>query len=86
MVCSLPSSRRSAPDDAEDRGEVGVVLGVFQVDRQVESGLLQMGAGAFGGAEIRSRMAKALGRDTPAAFIEDAGAIILGLIIIWALR
>jgi hypothetical protein len=24
--------------------------------------------------------------DTPAAFIEDAGAIILGLIIIWALR
>jgi uncharacterized membrane protein len=27
-----------------------------------------------------------LGRDTPAAFIEDAGAIILGLIIIWALR
>jgi uncharacterized membrane protein len=30
-------------------------------------------------------LAKALGRDTPAAFIEDAGAIILGLIIIWAL-
>jgi uncharacterized membrane protein len=42
--------------------------------------------GTFGGAEIRSYMAKAFGRDTPAAFIEDAGAIILGLIIIWALR
>src|SRR5271170_7762191 len=42
--------------------------------------------GTFGGAEIRGRMAEAFGRDTPAAFIEDAGAIILGLIIIWALR
>jgi uncharacterized membrane protein len=31
-------------------------------------------------------MAKAFGRDTPAALIEDAGAIILGLIVIWALR
>ena len=42
--------------------------------------------GTFGGAEIRSYLAKAFGRDTPAAFIEDAGATILGLIIIWALR
>ena len=40
--------------------------------------------GTFGGAEIRSRMAKAFGRDAPAAFIEDAGAIILGLVIVWA--
>jgi uncharacterized membrane protein len=42
--------------------------------------------GTYGGAEIRTRMAAAFGRDQPAAFIEDAGAIILGLIIIWALR
>jgi uncharacterized membrane protein len=42
--------------------------------------------GTFGGAEIRARMAAAFGRDTPAAFIEDAGAIILGLIVVWALR
>jgi uncharacterized membrane protein len=42
--------------------------------------------GTFGGAEIRARMAKAFGRDAPAAFLEDAGAIILGLVIIWALR
>ena len=42
--------------------------------------------GTYGGAEIRSRMANAFGRDTPAAFIEDAGAIILGLIIIGAVR
>ena len=38
--------------------------------------------GTYGGAEIRSRMAKAFGRDTPAAFIEDAGAIILGLVVV----
>src|ERR1700721_2422559 len=42
--------------------------------------------GTYGSAEIRTRMAAAFGRDQPAAFIEDAGATILGLIIIWALR
>jgi uncharacterized membrane protein len=42
--------------------------------------------GTLGGAEIRSRMAKAFGRDTPAAFIEDVGAIVLGLVVVWALR
>jgi uncharacterized membrane protein len=31
-------------------------------------------------------MAKAFGRDAPAAFVEDAGAIILGLIVVGALR
>jgi len=50
------------------------------------AGVIGAVIGTFGGAEIRAYMAKALGRDTPAAFIEDAGAIILGLIIIWALR
>jgi uncharacterized membrane protein len=49
-------------------------------------GLIAGVIGTFGGAEIRSYLAKAFRRDTPAAFIEDAGAIILGLIIIWALR
>jgi uncharacterized membrane protein len=42
--------------------------------------------GTYGGAEIRSGMAKAFGGDTPAAFIEDAGAIILGLVVVWGLR
>jgi uncharacterized membrane protein len=42
--------------------------------------------GTYGGAEIRTRMVAAFARDTPAAFIEDAGAIILGLVIILALR
>jgi len=42
--------------------------------------------GTYGGAEVRARMEKAFGRDTPAAFIEDAGAIILGLIVVGASR
>jgi uncharacterized membrane protein len=42
--------------------------------------------GTYGGAEVRARLGKAFGRDTPAAFIEDAGAIILGLIVVGALR
>jgi len=50
------------------------------------AGVIGAVIGTFGGAEIRSYMAQAFGRDTPAAFIEDAGAIVLGLIIIWALR
>jgi uncharacterized membrane protein len=50
------------------------------------AGVIGAVIGTFGGAEIRSRLAAAFGRDQPAAFIEDAGAIILGLIIVCALR
>jgi uncharacterized membrane protein len=50
------------------------------------AGVIGAGIGTYGGAEIRSRMAKAFGRDTPAAFIEDAGAIILALVVVGALR
>ena len=50
------------------------------------AGVIGAVIGTYGGAEIRSRMAKAFGRDPPAAFIEDAGAIILGLIIVLASR
>ena len=63
---------------------VGVAAGSWIVG--LIAGVIGAVIGTFGGAEIRSRMAKAFGRDQPAAFIEDAGAIILGLIIIWALR
>jgi uncharacterized membrane protein len=50
------------------------------------AGVIGAVIGTFGGAEIRARMAAAFGRDQPAAFIEDAGAVILGLIVVWALR
>ena len=63
---------------------IGVSAGSWVVG--LVAGVVGAAIGTLGGAEIRSRMAKAFGRDTPAAFIEDAGAIILGLIVIWALR
>ncbi len=50
------------------------------------AGVAGAAIGTYGGAEIRSRLANAFGRDTPAALIEDAGAIILGLFIVWALQ
>jgi uncharacterized membrane protein len=50
------------------------------------AGVIGAVIGTYGGAEIRARMAKAFGRDPPAAFIEDAGAIVLGLVIILSLR
>ncbi len=50
------------------------------------AGVIGAVIGTYGGAEIRSQMAKAFGRGQPAALIEDAGAIILGLVVIWALR
>jgi uncharacterized membrane protein len=48
------------------------------------AGVIGAVIGTYGGAEVRARLAKAFGRDTPAAFIEDAGAIVLGLIVVLA--
>ena len=45
------------------------------------AGVIGAVIGTYGGAEVRARMAKAFGSDPPAALIEDAGAIILGLVI-----
>ncbi len=50
------------------------------------AGVIGAVIGTFGGAEIRARMAKALGRDLPAAVIEDVAAVVLGLIVVAALR
>jgi uncharacterized membrane protein len=63
---------------------IGAAAGSWIV--RLTAGVIGAVIGTFGGAEIRARMAEAFGRDTPAAFIEDAGAIILGLIVVWALR
>ena len=63
---------------------IGVAAGSWIIG--LIAGVIGAIIGTYGGAEIRSQMAKAFGRDTPAAFIEDAAAIVLGLIIIWALR
>lgn len=39
--------------------------------------------GTLGGAEIRARLAKALGRDLPAALLEDAVAVIAAILIVY---
>ena len=64
---------------------IGVAAGSWIIG--LIAGVIGAVIGTYGGAEIRSQMAKAFGRDQPAGeFVEDAGAIILGLIIIWASR
>jgi uncharacterized membrane protein len=50
------------------------------------AGVIGAVIGTYGGAEVRARMAKAFGRDAPAALIEDAGTIVLGLVIVLTLR
>jgi uncharacterized membrane protein len=45
------------------------------------AGIVGAAIGTYGGAEVRSRLAGAFGRDLPAALIEDAVAILLAL---WA--
>ncbi|MBV8439688.1 MAG: DUF4126 domain-containing protein [Hyphomicrobiales bacterium] len=50
------------------------------------AGVIGAVIGTYGGAEVRARVATAFGRDRPAALIEDAAAIVLGLVIILALR
>ena len=43
-------------------------------------------AGTFGGYELRARLARAMGRDLPAALIEDVIAIALGFWAVTQLR
>jgi uncharacterized membrane protein len=40
--------------------------------------------GTFGGYELRARMAKAFGRDLPAALIEDVTALVLACVVFLA--
>ena len=50
------------------------------------AGSLGAVVGTFGGYELRSRLARALGRDLPAALIEDVIAIALGFWAVCGLR
>jgi uncharacterized membrane protein len=42
--------------------------------------------GTLGGSALRARLAKAIGRDLPAALIEDAIAIVLAILAVRAGR
>lgn len=39
--------------------------------------------GTLGGADVRARLAKALGRDLPAALIEDVIAVVLAFVVVY---
>lgn len=61
---------------------VGLVVGLPAGAEVLTAILGAIGAviGTLGGYEARRRLAQALGRDLPAAFIEDAVAIVVGLL------
>ncbi|MBN9236723.1 MULTISPECIES: membrane protein [Phyllobacteriaceae] len=48
------------------------------------AGAIGAAIGTYGGAEARARLAAALGRDLPAALIEDVVAIVAALLIVAA--
>ena len=50
------------------------------------AGILGAVVGTLGGAEARGRLAAAFGRDPPAAYLEDAVAVLAGLAIVMAAR
>lgn len=50
------------------------------------AGALGAVVGTFGGYELRSRLARAFGRDLPAALIEDVVAIVVGFFAVSGLR
>ncbi|WP_375461909.1 DUF4126 family protein [uncultured Enterovirga sp.] len=89
----LPSTpRRTVPVQFGGRVIVGALAGAALV---APAGSLIAGAlagvvgaviGTLGGAEIRSRLAAAFGRDLPAALIEDAAALLAAVLIVFAMR
>ena len=48
------------------------------------AGVVGAAIGTYGGAEVRTRLAGAFGRDLPAALVEDAVAILLALWVVSA--
>ncbi|WP_407521414.1 DUF4126 domain-containing protein [Methylobacterium oryzisoli] len=49
------------------------------------AGVIGAVIGTLGGAAARGRLAAALGRDRPAAILEDVVAIILAALVVWVL-
>ena len=65
-------------------GFCGAVLGaaVGASPIGLVAGVIGAVAGTLGGAALRGRLAAAFGSDRPAAFLEDAAAIALGLLAV----
>ncbi|KQX40036.1 hypothetical protein ASD04_05160 [Devosia sp. Root436] len=84
----LPNTpSRKVPVQFGTRIVLGALAGaLLMVDNWIVGAVLgAVGAvvGTYGGADIRARLAKAFGRDLPAALIEDAVAIVAALAVVY---
>jgi len=61
-------------------GAIGASNGVLWVGAVI--GAIGAVAGTLGGAAVRGALARAFGKDLPAALIEDATAILLSIFIV----
>ncbi|MET3898531.1 putative membrane protein [Devosia sp. UYZn731] len=84
----LPSTpSRKVPMQFGGRVIMGAIAGALLFPANWIIGLIigAVGAvlGTLGGAEVRSMLAKALGRDLPAGIIEDIVAVVAALLIVY---
>ena len=84
----LPATpSRKVPIQFGTRIVVGAIAGALLVPDNWIFGLILGAAGAvigtYGGADLRGRLARAFGRDLPAALLEDAVAVICALLVVY---
>ena len=86
----LPATpSRKVPMQFGARVVMGAIAGALLLPANWIVGLVigAIGAvlGTLGGAEVRSMLAKAFGRDLPAGLLEDAVAVIAALLIVYSI-
>lgn len=84
----LPNTpSRKVPMQFGTRIVLGALAGaLLMVDNWIIGAILgAVGAaiGTYGGADIRARLAKAFGRDLPAALTEDVVAVVLAFLVVY---
>ncbi|QDZ10989.1 DUF4126 family protein [Devosia ginsengisoli] len=84
----LPNTpSRKVPMQFGTRIVLGALAGaLLVVDNWIVGAILgAVGAviGTYGGADIRARLAKAFGRDLPAALTEDVVAVVLAFLVVY---
>jgi len=88
----LPSTpSRTVPQQFGARVVIGAIAGIAIAGPAnwllgALAGIVGAAFGTYGGAELRGRLAAQFGRDQPAAFIEDAIAIVGAALIVLALK
>ncbi|CAN5147740.1 membrane protein [soil metagenome] len=86
---SIPS--RKVPAQFGGRVLMGAVAGIAIAGPAISlpgalAGIVGAVIGTLGGAELRGKLAASFGKDRPAAFIEDAVAIVGAALIVLALK